>query len=195
MGRSCILDSHPDRWMPAEVRMPAVVRMPACHSRRFKDEANRRCHKLTEPHPPCCSCTPEMHVLPGPKTSGWPSFPFPPAACEAKGVGVGYNKSIAIAVAWTKEGKGGVLCPLCAVCPPPPPGTAPVCCLHIKSRTRHGIPNPSAPGFVLHRVVPWHLEVSIALWTSCWTLLHPFHLGMAGDSHPQPLPHPLQAFP
>ena len=31
MGRSCILDSHPGRWMPA-----AVVRMPACHSRRFK---------------------------------------------------------------------------------------------------------------------------------------------------------------
>ena len=32
MGRSCILDSHPGRWMPA------VVRMPACHSRRFKGE-------------------------------------------------------------------------------------------------------------------------------------------------------------
>ena len=38
MGRSCILDSHPGRGMPAEVRMPAVVRMPACHSRRFKGE-------------------------------------------------------------------------------------------------------------------------------------------------------------
>ena len=38
MGRSCILDSHPGRWMPAAVRMPAVVRMPACHSRRFKGE-------------------------------------------------------------------------------------------------------------------------------------------------------------
>ena len=38
MGRSCILDSHPGRWMPAAVRMPAVVRMPACHSRRFKAE-------------------------------------------------------------------------------------------------------------------------------------------------------------
>ena len=32
MGRSCILDSHSDRWMPA------AVRMPACHSRRFKGE-------------------------------------------------------------------------------------------------------------------------------------------------------------
>ena len=30
MGRSCILDSHPGRWMPA------AVWMPACHSRRFK---------------------------------------------------------------------------------------------------------------------------------------------------------------
>ena len=30
MGRSCILDSHPGRGMPA------VVQMPACHSRRFK---------------------------------------------------------------------------------------------------------------------------------------------------------------
>ena len=39
MGRSCILDSHPGRWMPAAVRMPAVVRMPACHSRRFKGES------------------------------------------------------------------------------------------------------------------------------------------------------------
>ena len=38
MGRSCILDSHPGRWMPAAVWMPAVVRMPACHSRRFKGE-------------------------------------------------------------------------------------------------------------------------------------------------------------
>ena len=38
MGRSCILDSHPGRWMPAAVRMPAVVRVPACHSRRFKGE-------------------------------------------------------------------------------------------------------------------------------------------------------------
>ena len=38
MGRSCILDSPPGRWMPAAVRMPAVVRMPACHSRRFKGE-------------------------------------------------------------------------------------------------------------------------------------------------------------
>ena len=38
MGRSCILDSHPGRWMPAALRMPAVVRMPACHSRRFKGE-------------------------------------------------------------------------------------------------------------------------------------------------------------
>ena len=38
MGRSCILDSHPGRWMPAAVRMPAGVWMPACHSRRFKDE-------------------------------------------------------------------------------------------------------------------------------------------------------------
>ena len=28
MGRSCVLDSHPGRWMPA------AVRMPACHSRR-----------------------------------------------------------------------------------------------------------------------------------------------------------------
>ena len=25
MGRSCILDSHPGRWMPAAVRMLAVV--------------------------------------------------------------------------------------------------------------------------------------------------------------------------
>ena len=50
MGRSCILDSHPERWMPAAVRMPAVVRMPACHSRRFKGERpNRRRHRLTEP--------------------------------------------------------------------------------------------------------------------------------------------------
>ena len=32
MGRSCILDSHPGRWMPA------VVRMLAYHSRRFKGE-------------------------------------------------------------------------------------------------------------------------------------------------------------
>ena len=32
MGRRCILDSHPGRWMPA------AVRMPACHSRRFKGE-------------------------------------------------------------------------------------------------------------------------------------------------------------
>ena len=32
MGRSCILDSPPGRWMPA------AVRMPACHSRRFKGE-------------------------------------------------------------------------------------------------------------------------------------------------------------
>ena len=38
MGRSCIVDSHPGRWMPAAVRMPAVVWMPACHSRRFKGE-------------------------------------------------------------------------------------------------------------------------------------------------------------
>ena len=38
MGRSCILDSHPGRWMPVAVRMPAVVRMPACYSRRFKGE-------------------------------------------------------------------------------------------------------------------------------------------------------------
>ena len=38
MGRGCILDSHPGRWMPMAVRMPAVVRMPACHSRRFKGE-------------------------------------------------------------------------------------------------------------------------------------------------------------
>ena len=38
MGRSCILDSHPGRWMPAVVRMPAVLGMPACHSRRFKGE-------------------------------------------------------------------------------------------------------------------------------------------------------------
>ena len=38
MGRSCILDSPPGRWMPAAVRMPAVVRTPACHSRRFKGE-------------------------------------------------------------------------------------------------------------------------------------------------------------
>ena len=38
MGRSCILDSHPSRWMPAAVQMPAVVRMPTCHSRRFKGE-------------------------------------------------------------------------------------------------------------------------------------------------------------
>ena len=38
MGRSCILDSHPGRWMPAAERMPAVVRMPACYSRRFKGE-------------------------------------------------------------------------------------------------------------------------------------------------------------
>ena len=38
MGRSCILDSPPGRWMPVAVRMPAVVRMPACHSRRFKGE-------------------------------------------------------------------------------------------------------------------------------------------------------------
>ena len=37
-GRTCILDSHSGRWMPAAVRMPAVVRMPACHSRRFKGE-------------------------------------------------------------------------------------------------------------------------------------------------------------
>ena len=33
MGGSCILDSHPGRWMPAAVRMPAVVWMPACHSK------------------------------------------------------------------------------------------------------------------------------------------------------------------
>ena len=32
MGRSCILDSHPCRGMPA------AVRMPACHSRRFEGE-------------------------------------------------------------------------------------------------------------------------------------------------------------
>ena len=32
MGRSCILESHPGRWMPA------AVQMPACHSRRFKGE-------------------------------------------------------------------------------------------------------------------------------------------------------------
>ena len=38
MGRSCILDSHPGRWMPTAVRMPAVVWMPAYHSRRFKGE-------------------------------------------------------------------------------------------------------------------------------------------------------------
>ena len=38
MGRSCILDSHPGRWMPVAVRMPAEVRMPACYSRRFKGE-------------------------------------------------------------------------------------------------------------------------------------------------------------
>ena len=38
MGRSCILDSPPGRWMPAAVRGAAVVRMPACHSRRFKGE-------------------------------------------------------------------------------------------------------------------------------------------------------------
>ena len=38
MGRSCILDSHPSRWMHAAVRMPAVVHMPACHSGEFKGE-------------------------------------------------------------------------------------------------------------------------------------------------------------
>ena len=38
MGRSCILDSHPGRWMPTALRMPAVVQMPAGHSRRFKGE-------------------------------------------------------------------------------------------------------------------------------------------------------------
>ena len=38
MGRGCILNSHPGRWMPAAVRMPAVARMPASHSRRFKGE-------------------------------------------------------------------------------------------------------------------------------------------------------------
>ena len=38
MGRSCILDTHTGRWMPAAVQMPAIVRMPACHSRRFKGE-------------------------------------------------------------------------------------------------------------------------------------------------------------
>ena len=44
MGRGCILDSHPGRWMPAAVQMPSVVRMPACQGR----EANRRRHRLTE---------------------------------------------------------------------------------------------------------------------------------------------------
>ena len=58
MGRSCILDSHPGRWMPAAVRMPAVVRMPACHSRRFKGDmalpqANRANHQgLVQTPPP-----------------------------------------------------------------------------------------------------------------------------------------------
>ena len=62
MGRSCILESHPGRWMPAAVRMPAVVRMPACHSRRFKGErpmappqankfTNRANHQSLVPNP------------------------------------------------------------------------------------------------------------------------------------------------
>ena len=53
MGRSCILDSHPGRWMPA------AVRMPHCHSRRFKCErpigaatGNRANHQGLVPNPP-----------------------------------------------------------------------------------------------------------------------------------------------
>ena len=57
MGRSCILDSHPGRWMPAAVQMPAVVRMPACHKQKLQGrEANGRRHRLTKlcvnPPPP-----------------------------------------------------------------------------------------------------------------------------------------------
>ena len=59
MGRSCILDSHLGRWMPAAVRMPAVVWMPACHSITFKGErpigppqANTANHQGLMPPPP-----------------------------------------------------------------------------------------------------------------------------------------------
>ena len=59
MGRSCILDSHSGRWMPAAMRMPTVVQMLACDSSRFKGEgplgapqANGANHQGLVPSPP-----------------------------------------------------------------------------------------------------------------------------------------------
>ena len=71
MGRSCILDSNPGRWMPAAVRMPAVVWMPACHRR----ELNRHRHRLTEPTTKA-SCQPPP---PPPSNTSLP-IPLQPSA-------------------------------------------------------------------------------------------------------------------
>ena len=70
--------------------MPAAVRMPACHSRRFKGrEANRRCHRLTEPTTKAL-CQPSPPCPRQPTPSAWQSVPHFGAVthrCEGTGPG------------------------------------------------------------------------------------------------------------